>query len=151
MSSNHYPSRILLIENDTDDCEVFGWALKDVSQYIRLECCYDCIQAPSRIASFLPEIIFLDLRLPYKHGLQYLAELQENHALNHIPIIIYSSYMNPEEMKEAARLGAKYYFEKPHSYTELVAGLKHILEDRSWEKMPFEPMLLRNGAYHPIN
>ncbi len=150
MLPSHGPNRILLIENDTDDCEVFGWALKDVSPDLVLECCNDCIEAQGKFATFSPDMIFLDLKLPFKSGLEYLAELQETSQLRHIPIIVYSSYMNPEEIRESKRLGAKYYFEKPHSYTELVAGLKNILEERSWEKTSFEPMLLRDGAYHPI-
>ncbi len=151
MVLKHGLSRILLIEDDREDCEVFGWAVKDVSQNLQLECCNDCLAAPEKIVSFLPDIIFLDLKLPYKHGLEYLEELQVNGNQKHIPVVIYSSFMNPTDMKEAARLGAMIYFEKPHSYTELVEGLVGILSAQSWESFANDPVLLRDGIYLAID
>ena len=150
MSLNHGLRRVLLIEDDREDCEVFAWAIKDVSHILELDCCSDCLAAPEKIATFSPDIIFLDLKLPYKNGLQYLEELAVRSNLGHVPVVIYSSQMNPLDVKEAARLGAKIYFEKPHSYTELVDGLKDILSKQAWESYTTDPVLLRDGVYLAI-
>ena len=150
MQFNHHMSRVLLIENDTDDCEVFGWAIKDISEDFKLECCNDSTQAAQKIKEFHPDIIFLDIKLPRKNGLEFMEELQATGTLSGIPIVIYSSYIYPVDVKEAARLGAKIYFEKPHSYSDLVEGLRDILCSRSWEGATFEPRFLRDGAFHPI-
>ena len=150
MQFNHPMSRVLLIENDTDDCEVFGWAIKDVSEDFKLECCNNCTQAAQKIKDFHPDIIFLDIKLPHKNGLEFMEELQATGILTGIPIVIYSSYINSVEVKGAARLGAKIYFEKPRSYSDLVEGLRDILCSRSWESATFEPRFLRDGAFYPI-
>lgn len=149
MPLKHNIQRVLLIEDDKDDCEVFEWAIKDISDQVQLECCGECKNAFELITSFEPDIIFLDLNHNDRHGLDFLAELKQK-AVNPPPVVIYSSYMKPNDLKLSADLGALIYFEKPHSYTGLVEGLKGILSNRWWEKLPFQPMLLRDGLYTPI-
>lgn len=83
MPLNHVLSRILLIEDDIDDCEVFRWAIEDISPHIQLEICNNCIVAADTLSRFAPDIIFLDLKLPYKKGIDYLEELGSKHYQRH--------------------------------------------------------------------
>jgi two-component system, chemotaxis family, response regulator Rcp1 len=60
-----------------------------------------------------PDIIFLDLHLPKKSGLEVLAELKSNPNLTSIPVVIVSGSDNPQEIREAYELHASCYIRKP--------------------------------------
>ena len=60
-----------------------------------------------------PDIIFLDLHLPKKSGLEVLAEIKRNPRLLVTPVIVVSGSANPEEIREAYELHASCYVRKP--------------------------------------
>jgi two-component system, chemotaxis family, response regulator Rcp1 len=60
-----------------------------------------------------PDIIFLDLHLPKKSGLEVLAELKSNPNLTSIPVVVVSGSDNPQEIREAYELHASCYIRKP--------------------------------------
>lgn len=144
-------NRVLLIEDDTDDCEVFVWALNDISRTIALECCNDTAEAAGRIAAFRPDIIFFGLQPRSTLGLASLEKLLLYDQQKHIPIVIYSSYSDSLLLKEALRLGVSLFFEKPHSFTGLVDGLGDILVKKILKSENFQPLLLREGVYSPMH
>jgi CheY-like chemotaxis protein len=74
----------------------------------------------------LPDIIFLDMNIPYKNGIECLTEIKANKITKDIPVIIYSSSLEDTHMNTLYEKGAYYYMEK-ESYSDLVKNLKHIL------------------------
>ncbi|MCD6065826.1 MAG: response regulator receiver protein [Bacteroidetes bacterium] len=67
-----------------------------------------------------PKIILLDLNMPKKDGRECLKEIKSNPKLSSIPIIIYSTSSNPDDISYAYGHGASSYITKPYSYQELV-------------------------------
>ena len=61
-----------------------------------------------------PDIIFLDLHLPKKSGLEVLAELKSNPRLASVPVVIISGSENPDEIRRAYELHASCYIRKPN-------------------------------------
>lgn len=60
-----------------------------------------------------PDVIFLDLHLPKKSGLEVLAEIKENPRLRVTPVVVVSGSANPQEVREAYELHASCYIRKP--------------------------------------
>jgi chemotaxis family two-component system response regulator Rcp1 len=60
-----------------------------------------------------PDVIFLDLHLPKKSGLEVLAELKSNPRLASVPVVIVSGSDNPDEIRRAYELHASCYIRKP--------------------------------------
>ena len=120
-------SRIYLIEDDIDDCEIFIQAVGEVSSSIHVSCSNDCINVMNKIEEFNPELIFIDLHLPKKPGLECIKEIAETAALKHVPIILFTSWNNPADINLAISLGAKLYFQKPANYTDLVKHVREVL------------------------
>jgi len=60
-----------------------------------------------------PDLIFLDLHLPKKSGLEVLKELKANPALRAIPVVVVSGSEDPHEVREAYELHASCYIRKP--------------------------------------
>ena len=60
-----------------------------------------------------PDIIFLDLHLPKKSGLQVLAEIKSTPRLAVTPVVVVSGSEDPSEVREAYELHASCYIRKP--------------------------------------
>lgn len=60
-----------------------------------------------------PDVIFLDLHLPKKSGLEVLAELKASPSLRATPVVVISGSEDPNEVREAYELHASCYIRKP--------------------------------------
>ena len=72
------------------------------------------------VETLCPKIILLDLNMPKKDGRECLKEIKTNSKFSKIPIVIYSTSSNPDDIAYAYELGASSYITKPYSYQELV-------------------------------
>jgi CheY-like chemotaxis protein len=61
----------------------------------------------------LPDIIFLDLKLPYVGGMEVLEYIKQQPALRAIDVIVLTSSPEERDRKRAFKLGAKEYLVKP--------------------------------------
>jgi CheY-like chemotaxis protein len=68
----------------------------------------------------VPKVILLDLNMPKKDGRECLKEIKSLPSLKKIPIVIYSTSSNPDDIRFAYENGASSYIIKPYSYHELV-------------------------------
>ncbi|MBP9691510.1 response regulator, partial [Candidatus Woesebacteria bacterium] len=59
-----------------------------------------------------PDILILDLIMPQKDGFEVLAELQKNPSLATIPVLVFSTLGQDDDVKRAQELGAKGYVNK---------------------------------------
>ncbi len=75
-----------------------------------------------------PDLIFLDLHLPKKSGLEVLAELKENPKLKVTPVVVVSGSANPKEVREAYQLHASCYIRKPDDLDEFLQFIKICYE-----------------------
>src|SRR5688500_974711 len=102
--------RILFIDDDLEDHEVFCDALKAVNP--DAECVYrtDGIEALKFLreeSSSLPDYIFLDLNMPRMGGAECLKALKSDDVLKDVPVILYSTSVHPSEGQKLKELGAK--------------------------------------------
>lgn len=119
---------ILHVDDDPDDSAVFCEAVKEV-----VPSC-TCLVADSAASALeilsdrqrIPDYIFLDMNMPRMNGLECLKLIKNNHALNHIRVVMYSTSSNPMHVKEFKRLGAE-FLSKPERFETLVKNLSEIL------------------------
>jgi len=67
-----------------------------------------------------PSFIMLDLNMPRKDGREVLTELKNDDLLRTIPVIVFSTTNNEQEMKRCYDAGANSYITKPNSFEGLV-------------------------------
>lgn len=77
----------------------------------------------------LPKFILLDLNMPKKDGREVLREIKQHATFRKIPVIIFSTTNNEQEMKRCYELGANSYITKPNSFESL---LKTVAALRSY-------------------
>ena len=75
-----------------------------------------------------PDIIFLDLHLPKKSGLEVLEEIKSNPILKVTPVVVVSGSANPSEIREAYELHASCYIRKPDDLHQFLYFIKICYE-----------------------
>ena len=73
---------------------------------------------------YFPCLIVLDLNMPRMNGTQTLSHLKSDERYKSIPVIIYSTSINPLEMEKCMQLGAHSYVTKPISIQESIDTAK---------------------------
>ncbi len=122
--------RCFLIDDDTDDQEIFVWVLERINPAIRCDVASDGVEALEKLRTdeeFVPQFIFLDLNMPRMHGRQCLVELKKIQRLHSTPIIIYSTSSDPRDIAETKQLGATDYIVKPPRVSALTEMLTTVL------------------------
>lgn len=118
---------ILIIENDPAAARLTKEAFREAGLTEGIRSVPDGDQALAllrREASYvnapLPDIIFLDLHLPKKSGLEVLAELKNSPRLKTTPVVVVSGSNDPGEVREAYELHANCYIRKPNDLHEFL-------------------------------
>jgi CheY-like chemotaxis protein len=124
-------STILLIDDDHDDCYLFTDAVKKIFPGVTIAITNNFIEAIAYLTSQKPDVIFLDLNMPFKNGIESIAELKANDEFKNIPVVVFSNSDYPRDIKLAYEKGAALYFTKPSSFDDLASGLQQIL-NKDW-------------------
>ncbi len=76
-------------------------------------------QFTDRRAFPIPKLIFLDIKMPRRTGLEVLEWLKGDGPLKRIPVIMISSSAIPTDVNKAYELGASAYMVKPVDFSAL--------------------------------
>lgn len=87
-------------------------------------------------SNFAYDLLFLDLNMPVKSGIDVLGELQEVIKKKHFKIVIFTTSGSPDNIQATHRLNAVLYVQKPRSFEELVKILRSIVAMHSELKLP---------------
>ena len=66
-----------------------------------------------------PGVVILDHQMPGVSGLEILRRIRGDPRFDLIPVVMHSGQMLPNEVRQAYRLGANAYVEKPVNYQDL--------------------------------
>lgn len=122
--------RILLIDDDRDDRELFEMALQELRLEADIRTARDGVDALELLASPaspVPDIIFMDLNMPRMDGRQLLLRLRGQAGFRDVPVIVYSTSSEPAERLSVQRLGATDYLVKPSSFSALCKDLRDVI------------------------
>ena len=113
--------RLLLADDDQDDCFLFKEALADIHFALKISTVHDgdALMKSLKKANELPDLLFLDLNMPKKNGIECLTEIKDSVELNRLPVIIYSTSLDHATVKLLYAKGALYYIRKPATFNKL--------------------------------
>jgi CheY-like chemotaxis protein len=128
--------RILLADDDKDDCFLFREALSELSFKTSLETVNDGEQLMSYLNAHtgnLPDVLFLDLNMPRKNGFECLSDIKHNEKLSPLPVVMFSTsyprdmHYENDIMKLLYKIGAWDYIRKPENFNQLKEVISGIL------------------------
>jgi len=122
--------RVLLIDDDRDDAELFKEALFEINSAIVFEH-YEDSKAGLKLLlekqTDLPDLIFLDINMPIVSGWQCLTEFKKTEHLKHIPVILFTTSSQTKEKEIADEMGAEGFITKPNEYKALKELLSSVV------------------------
>lgn len=133
-----HEKNVFLAEDDQDDVLIFELALKKLPIVVKLKHAKDGEMLFELLRQQIPDIIFLDIRMPCKDGVACIVEIRRNSEYNHIPVIMYTSMRSMKYVDEAYSNGANFYLLKGNSIHELAEKLKKIFAI-DWKNFVYYP------------
>lgn len=122
---------IVLADDDEDDRILFMEAMDQIAIKTKLfiftngQELMDYLLQPEVI---LPQLVFLDLNMPIKGGMQCLHEIRRHNRLKDLIVAIYSTSSSEKDIEETFVKGANIYINKPNSFTELKEAVLKVLQ-----------------------
>lgn len=123
---------ILLVDDDTEDQEIFKSAVSQISPELKCITLTNAGEALSKLRDkqLTPDVIFLDLNMPIMNGHDFLAAVKQEEQTKNIPVIIFSTSSNPSTIKSTKEMGATDFITKPDRFDKLVNILKPIINQQ---------------------
>ena len=79
-----------------------------------------------RDTDVLPEFVLLDVKLPKMDGLQVLERLRDDERTALLPVILFSSSREHEDVVAGYRLGANSYVAKPANFEKFSEAMQYL-------------------------
>ena len=146
---NNYPLHILLADDDEADRLLFIEAFSELNiktVVATVNNGFQLMQWLNEKNIILPHLLFLDLNMSRKSGIECLKEIRNNEKLKDILIAIYSTSNSKKDIEETFRNGANIFIHKPANFNILKQSLQKTINTAykyKDETMSRENFLLR--------
>jgi CheY-like chemotaxis protein len=131
----NYPvfKNIWLADDDPDDCAIFREALEQLVPTASLTIISNGEQLTNLLTpSNKPDILFLDINMPLKTGLECLVEIRAQRHFSRLPIVMFTSSTQDWDVTKSYGFGATLYYSKPHSFAKLVGDMGALFK-MNWD------------------
>ncbi len=120
---------IFLIDDDVDDQLFFTDALKEIDANIKCMIANNGRDALELLKNLenLPQLLFLDLNMPFMNGFECLSHLKNEIRLRKIPVVIFTTSNDAKDAELTHQLGAEVFLSKPNEFNQLRTKLEWIL------------------------
>ena len=113
---------ILIVDDDVELVGLLRFALTSAGYDVVTA--FDGQQALRRLHEHRPELVVLDVNLPFRSGFEVLAELRKT---SQVPVMMLTVRATEEDEVQGLDLGADDYLRKPFSPRALLARVRSLL------------------------
>jgi CheY-like chemotaxis protein len=134
---------ILMAEDDADDRLLIGEAFAEAGHHSRVTAVPDggeLLRYLRREAKYAdpgayptPDVVLLDLNMPRLDGREALHEIKSDPRLRGIPVIVFTTSRDPDDIENCYLDGANSYIVKPSNYAGLLDAANTI--GRYWSDL----------------
>ena len=121
---------ILLADDDMDDRTFFKQALEELSLPTQLTTVNDgeeLMDYLSKNPENIPDVLFLDINMPRKNGIECLSEIRKNERLKDISVVMFSTTNSWDTINTLFKSGTHVYIHKPSDFSQLKQVIYHAL------------------------
>jgi CheY-like chemotaxis protein len=136
--SNLQMPSLLVVEDSNEDFEALQRLLGRSSLTIPIQRCVNGDQAlaflyrtgayADRQRSPRPNLIMLDLNLPGTDGREVLRRIKQDETLKKIPVVIFTTSNNPQDVEACYQFGVNSYIVKPINFSKLKQNIQTIVD-----------------------
>jgi DNA-binding response OmpR family regulator len=127
MADSEHSPIVVIVEDDAHIAYLLGYLAQ--KEGFVVEPIADGRAAAARLAAEpVPDLVLLDVMLPYADGFELLAKLRATAGWEQVPVIVITSKVHEQDAVRALALGADDYLTKPFSPLELVARMRRRMQ-----------------------
>lgn len=120
------PPLILVVDDDRNMRELLAHHLGQAGY--RVLVAEDALVAGRHVLETPPDLMILDIEMPYLNGIDFLRLLQEDMTIPHFPVLALSAYPQHEDV--VTLMGSRFLF-KPIRVEAFLDAVKKALADAS--------------------
>jgi two-component system response regulator len=127
---------ILLVEDNSRDEALTLRALKSCNVANEIVTARDGVEAleylfgtgkyEGRDTSIVPQLVLLDLKLPKIDGLQVLQRMRADERTKRLPVVVFTSSSEQEDMIKSYDFGANSYVRKPVDFEQFSEATRQL-------------------------
>ena len=124
------PIYVLLADDDESDRMNFKEALEEGKIKTTVVSVNDGVELMDYLLkedTQLPTLLFLDLNMPRKNGMECLQEIRKTEKLKELIVAIYSTSSSEKDIENTFNSGANVYIQKPNNFAKLKSVLNEIV------------------------
>ena len=122
---NESRQSILMVEDDEHIAYILRFLLE--RNGFAVEQAADGRQALARLAQPPPDLVLMDIMLPYHDGLELLERLRAEPGWRTVPVLMLTAKAREADIVQALDLGANDYVTKPFQPEEVLARVRRVL------------------------
>lgn len=139
--------KILVVDDDKNICEVIKMYLENAGYHVKVA--NDGREAQEAFSDYKPDLVLLDIMLPYMDGIDVLKWIRRD---SETPVIMITAKGETFDKVLGLELGADDYVVKPFEPKELIARVKAVLrrytaEGDNKETLTFENLIIDMNSY----
>lgn len=138
--------RVLLVEDNQADQEIFARALQECSVPVEHDIAWtgeeavDCLVPPGPVpptSQALPDLVFLDLNLPGLSGKNVLRAIRAPGRTRYVPVVVLTTSGSPGDVRDCYELGCNCFLRKPSEADAFIRMVRETLH--FWSTIPILP------------
>lgn len=118
--------RLLVVDDDAQVRTLLASLL--TSEGYAVDSAASAEEAEERLAAAAPDLVLLDLHLPGKSGLDFLAALRDEPSRRLLPVVMLTGEGSRDEKLQAIRTGITEFLTKPFDPGELAARVRSLVQ-----------------------
>jgi len=142
--------KVLIVDDDENICDIINMYLMNTGYDTCIA--HDGKQALEEFHSYIPDLVLLDIMLPYVDGMDVLKAIRKE---NETPVILLTAKGETFDKVLGLELGADDYIVKPFEPKELLARIKAVLrrynaDNKGKEILTFDNLYIDANSYKVI-
>ena len=128
------PTKILVCDDERHIVRLIQVNLE--RQGYQVTTAFDGKEGLEKIRSEKPDLVVLDVMMPYMDGFEVLKSLRREPETEAIPVIMLTAKAQDKDVFEGYHYGADMYLTKPFNPMELVTFVKRIMDNTDNDSGP---------------
>lgn len=121
--------KIMIVEDDSFVMDIYRTKLEQEGFEV-IEA-INGVEAMKKLQNAEPNLILLDIIMPYMDGLEVLKKIKEDERLKNIPVILLTNLSQKDEVTKGLGLGANDYLIKSHfTPSEVLEKIKIYISNK---------------------
>jgi len=128
MLSKHYPDALIVVVNDDLQTLYLLRELLGLEGYCNIRTISDPREGLEVCLAEKPDLLMLDLRMPYMDGYEFMTALKERGGKEQfLPILILTADVDSRTKQRALQMGASEFLTEPFDATEAMLRVRHLI------------------------